>query len=92
MSDTKPPESRASLVIRSFFALPIFLILTVIFWEIVIGAWLLSGWFYDKGWLTLGCSTKTVAILLAALTVFLTAKVFVGWIIFMFRRIRGDKI
>jgi hypothetical protein len=93
MNDNKKPtQSRANLVIRSFFALPVFLLLTIIFWEIIVSIWLLSNWFYDKGCPILGLSTKIAAIALAALTIFLTVKFFVGWIIFMFHRIKGDKI
>lgn len=66
-----------------------FLVLTVVFWEFVLGVWLLSGWFYDKGWIVLGFSAKVVWILFAVLTIFLTVKVFVGWIIRMVQVIRN---
>lgn len=88
MSDTKLPESRVSLVLRTFCAFPMFLILTVIFWEIVLGVWLLSGWFYDQGWSALGFSAKVVSIVLAALTIFLTVRVFIWWIVHLVQVIR----
>jgi hypothetical protein len=91
MTDAKQSESIVSLVLRTFFALPAFLIISVIFWELVLGAWLLSGWLYEKGWRVLGLSAKVVGILLAALIIFATAKFFVGWILLIVRRIRGDK-
>ena len=89
MSDTKPSESRVSLVFRTFMAFPMFLMLTVIFWQLVLGAWLLSGWFYERGWSVLGLSAKIVWILLAGLTVFLTVRVFVGWVVHLIRVMRG---
>ena len=89
MSDAKPSESRVSLVLRMFFALPVFLIFTIIFWELVLGAWLLSGWFYSRGWSVLGFSAKAVWILLAVLTIAATVIVFVAWIIQLVRAIRG---
>ena len=89
MSDTKPSESRVSLVFRTFMAFPMFLILTVIFWQLVLGAWLLSGWFYERGWSVLGLSARILWILLAVLTSFLTVRVFFGWIVHLMRVIKG---
>jgi hypothetical protein len=89
MSDAKPSESRVSLVLRTLCALPMFLILTVIFWELILGAWLLSGWFYSKGWSALGFSAKIIWVLLAALTVAATVMIFATWIIQLVRAIRG---
>lgn len=89
MNNAKPSESKFSLVLRTFCAMPMFLILTVIFWELILGAWLLSDWLYERGWSALGFSAKIVAILLAALTVFLTLRVFVWWVVHLVRVIRG---
>jgi hypothetical protein len=89
MSDTRPTGSRVSLVFRTLMAFPMFLMLTVIFWLLDLGAWLLSGWFYERGWSVLGLLTKIVSILLAVLIVFLTVRVFVGWIVHLIRVIRG---
>lgn len=90
MSNAKPSESRVSLVARTFFALPMFLMLSVIFWELVLGAWLLSGWFYEKGWSVLGFSAKVVWMLLAVLTVAATVMIFVTWIIQLVRAFKGQ--
>jgi hypothetical protein len=89
MSEARPPESRVSMIFRTFCVMPMFLMLTVIFWELVLGMWLLSGWFYEKGWNVLGFSTRVAWILLAVFTIFLTLKVFIGWIVRMIHVIRG---
>ena len=89
MSDTKLSESKVSLVFRTFMAFPMFLLLTVIFWFLVLGTWLLSGWFYERGWSVLGLSARIVCLLLAVLIVFLTVRVLVGWVIHLIRVIRG---
>jgi magnesium-transporting ATPase (P-type) len=89
MKDTEPSESKVSLVFRTFMAFPMFLILTVIFWMLDLGAWLLSGWFYERGWSVLGFSAKIVWILLAVLTAFLTVRVFVGWVVHLIQVMRG---
>jgi hypothetical protein len=89
MSDTKPSESRVSLVFRTFMAFPMFLILTLIFWLLDLGAWLLSGWLYERGWSALGFSAKIVWIFLAMVTVFLTVRVFVWWVVHLIRVMRG---
>jgi hypothetical protein len=91
MSDTKPSESRFSLVFRTIMAFPMFLILTVILWQLVLGAWLLSGWFYEKGWPVAGLLAKIVWILVAVLTIFLTVRVFIGWVAHLIRVMRGRK-
>ena len=92
MSDAKPSESRVSRVFRTFMGFPMFLVLTVIFWEIVLGVRLLSDWFYERNWTGLGLLAKIVWILLAVLTVFLTVRVFIGWIIMLIRVIKGREI
>ena len=89
MSDTKPSESRVSLVFRTFMAFPMFLILTVIFWMLGLGAWLLSAWFYERGWSALGFSAKILWILIAVLTFFLTVRVFVWWVVHLIRVMKG---
>jgi hypothetical protein len=89
MSDTKPTESRISLAVRTFCALPMFLILTVIFWEFVFGAWLLSRWLYEKEWPVLGLAAKVLMVVLALVTIYMTVVVFVGWIVQLVRVIRG---
>lgn len=89
MNETKSSESRISLVFRTFMAFPMFLMLTVIFWLLDLGVWLLSGWFYERGWSVLGFSAKIVWILLAVLTIFLTVRVFIWWIVHLIRVIKG---
>jgi len=89
MSESKPPESRVSLAIRIFCALPMFLVLTVIFWEVVLGTWLLSGWLYETGWPGFGLAARVVAMLLGLLTVFMTVRVVLAWMIMLVRIIRG---
>jgi hypothetical protein len=88
-NQSEPSESRASLVIRALFALPMFLVLTVIFWEVVLGAWLLSKWFYDQGWSWLGLSAKIVWIALGVLTVVVTVMGCAACLVGVFRAIRG---
>jgi hypothetical protein len=90
MSDAKPSESRVRLWLRTFCALPMFLVLTVIFWELVLGVWLLSGWFYARGWSGLGLAAQIVWITLAALTVAATVMIFVTWVIQLVRVCRGQ--
>lgn len=47
-------ESKVSLVFRTFMAFPVFLLLTVILWFLVLGVWLMSGWFDERGWSVFG--------------------------------------
>jgi hypothetical protein len=89
MSDSKPSESRVSLVFRTFMGFPMFLTLTVVLWLLDLGAWLLSDWLYERGWPVLGFLAKIVWILLAVLTFFLTVRVFVWWVVRLIRVIRG---
>jgi hypothetical protein len=91
MNEPKPTESKVSLFFRMLCALPMFLVLTVIFWELVLGAWLLSRWFYDHGWNFLGASARVVWILLAGVTIYLTIMVFAGWVVGLIQIIRGSK-
>ena len=76
-------------MLRTFFALPMFLIVTLIFWELVLGAWLLSRWFYEREWLVLGLSAKAVWMALAALTIAGTLTFFVTWTMALVRAFRG---
>jgi hypothetical protein len=89
MTETKPAESKALLLFRAFCAFPLFVFLTIIFWEIVLGISLLSHWFYEHGWNILGFSAKVVWILLAVLTICITVMFFAGWILLLIRIIRG---
>ena len=87
---TPKPESRAWLVFRSFAALPCFLIVTVIFWELAVGAGLLRSWAAGHGWSILGWCFRAIGIAIASVTVIGTVIVFVAWIVHMFRVIRGQ--
>jgi hypothetical protein len=89
MKDASQLKSRASLVLRTFCAFPMFLVLTVLFWELVLGLWLLSDWCYAHQWPALGFSAKALCFILGALTIFLTLRVFVWWIVCLIRTIRG---
>jgi hypothetical protein len=92
MTDTKPPESRVSLAFRVFGALAGFLILTVIFWELVLGALLFAGWLREKGWPAFGLVAKVFGVLLAVLMAIMTVTFFVAWVILLVRAIRDRKI
>ena len=92
LSHSKPTWSRVSLVLRTFLALPMVLVLTIIFLELVLGFWLLSDWFNERGWSALGTAATIVWILLAALTLLLTVCVTVAWVVHLFRVMRGREV
>jgi hypothetical protein len=89
MNDAKPSESRVSLVLRTFCALPVFLLLTVVFWELALGAWLLAAWFDDRGWPVLGFSATVVWAILVALTSVITVWGCIAWVVHLVRVARG---
>ena len=90
MSTAEPrPESRFVDLVRTFCALPMFLIITVLFWLLALHAWLLSEWCDVSGWSVLGVLPRVVALLLAALTTIGTGLFLVTWIGEMVRVIRG---
>jgi hypothetical protein len=93
MSNAKPQTpSKVSDVVRTFASLPMFLVLTVILWEMVIGAWLLSDWCYDKGWPVAGLSSKVLAIAIGAITAVATVRFIFGWIGWMIRAAKGSDL
>lgn len=92
MSDAKPSESRVGLVLRTFLALPVFLLLTVICWELVLCLWLLSDWLDVRGWPAFGMSARVIWIMLAVVTIIATAVGFFAWIGRLVRVIRGREV
>ena len=92
MSPPEPqPESRASELVRTFCALPMFLVLTVVFWLLALWGWVLSVWFDQNGWSVLGTAAQVVGLLLAALTAIGTGIFLVTWVGQMVRIVRGSE-
>ena len=89
MNGARTPESRVHRILRTLCALPIFLLLTVFFWELALGAWLLAAWFDDRGWSVLGWSATVVWMLLVASTIVITAWGCVAWVVHLVRVVRG---
>ncbi len=89
MSASKP-ESRVWLVFRTFAALPCFLIVTVIFWELALGAGLLGSWAAGHGWSLVGWCIRGIGIVIGLVTILATIVVFVAWVVQMARVIRGQ--
>lgn len=69
-----------------------FLVLAILFWEIILCLWLLSDWFHERGWSVLGATATIVWMLLAALTLFFTVGVTVAWVVHLIRVIRGRAV
>lgn len=92
MSHSEPSRSRVSLVLRTILALPAFLVLTIVFWELVLCFWLLSDWFHERGWSALGTTATIVWIVLAASTVLFTVCVTVAWVVHLVRVTRGREV
>jgi hypothetical protein len=67
-----------------------FLVLTVVFWLLALGAWVLSVWFDQSGWSVLGTAGRIVGLLLAALTAIGTGIFLVTWTVQMVRAFRYE--
>src|SRR4051794_12789397 len=83
------PESRGWAVFRAFGILPCFLILTVIFWELAVGAGLLGSWATGHGWSILGWCFRVIGIAIASVTAVASVIVFAAWIVHLCRVIKG---
>ncbi len=89
MRVSKPP-SRAWEVVRAFGALPCFLVFSVIFWELAVGAELLAGWESGRGWSVMSMCFRGIGLLIGGLTLVGTVIFFVTWVFHMVRVIRGQ--
>jgi hypothetical protein len=83
--------ARAHSFLRTFWALPAFLIVSLIPWLLSAHAFELSRKFYDAGRDTLGVAFRVAAIIMAAFTAFSTLWFLVIWLWMLARCIRGFK-
>ena len=81
--------ARAKSFLRTFLALPAFVIVSVIPWLLSAHAFELSRQFYDAGRDTLGVAFNLAAIIMAAFTAFSTLWYLVIWLWMLARCIRG---
>jgi hypothetical protein len=90
----KPSTSRpkACKAFRVLCALPLFLVLTVVFLELALGARLLAGWASDRGWTALGVCFKVAAIVTAVLTLTGIGVFFATWVAETARLVRGSEL
>lgn len=82
--------SRVGEAVQAFASLPMFLVLTVIPWELAAGAWLSSRWLYERGWPLAGLSVGSLGVLIAAFTAAATVRFVYVWVGWMARAASGS--
>ena len=88
-SKTSNLVARANRFCRTFWALPAFVILSLIPWLLAVYAFALSRQFVESGRDALGVGFKIAAITIAAMTALTTLWFVVVWLVMLVRCIRG---
>ena len=88
---TRPASliDRAASAFRTLWALPAFLLVSLIPWLLALYAFLLSRQFHESGRNSLGAGFKFMAIAIAAMTAFSTLWFLGIWLVMLTRCLRG---